>query len=784
MTALNRKLLRTLWQIRGQTLAIGLVVGCGIAIFVMALGTLNSLEMARDAYYDRGRFAEVFAPLKRAPNALLPHLAAMPGVKAAESRIVGDALLDIPGVAELARAKVVSLPENRSPLLNEVTIRRGRGPQAGHPDEVVVSEAFAEAHGFQPGDPLAATINGRARRLAIVGIGLSPEYLYVIDPGSLFPDNRRFGILWMGRKALAGAYDLDGAFNDFSLTLAPGADPAVVMQETDRLLAPYGGGGAYGRRDQLSHALLSGEIDQLKVLSHMVPPAFLGIAAFLLYVTATRLIEIEREQIGLLKACGYGNGAVAAHYLTLVAAMVAIGAILGLAGGYWLGEAITDIYRRFYRFPFLSFQPQPATLVEALGCAAVTGVAAAITAVRRATGLPPAMAMQPAPPVAFHALPATLTGLLTEPGRIVLRNLLRWPLRSGLTLLGFALAVADVVASLFAYDSIERMIDLDFFNAQRQGMVITFTDIRPSNIVDDVAHLPGAKMVEPFRSVAVRVTAGPQSVRTSLTGLTPEGNLRRLVDPAMRPMAIPERGLMVSSRLAEALGVTVGEAVTVQALEGRRASRLVTVAGISEEYMGKFAYMSLPEVNRLMGEGQVINGVYLLDDPQRLPQLYGQLKRAPAVAGVALKSAGLQAFRQTMAESMGIMLTFYVGFGALIAFGVAYNSARIGLSERARDLASLRVLGFSRLEVSYIFLGEQALLMLAALPSGCLMGYVWAWAIAAGFKNDMFTIPLVVEPATYGWAVTTVLSAVTLCGLIVRRRIDRLDLVAVLKTRE
>ena len=784
MTALHRKLLRTLWQIRGQTLAIGLVLGCGIAIYIMAVGTLNSLVAARDTYYDQSRFGEVFAHLKRAPEALLPRLTAISGVKATESRIVGDVLLDLPGVAEPARGKVVSVPASGAPLLNAVTIREGRNLRPDHPDEVVVSEAFAQAHRFQPGDHLAADINGHLRPLIIVGIGLSPEYVYAIDPGSLLPDNRRFGVLWMGRKALAGAYDLDGAFNDLCLTLAPGADIATVMDEVDRLLAPYAGVGAYGRRDQLSHALLSGEIDQLKVLSRMVPPAFLGIAAFLLYVAATRLIEIEREQIGLLKACGYGDGAIAGHYLALVAAMVAVGTILGLGGGYWLGEAITAIYRQFYRFPFLVFRPEAATVAVALGCAVVTGLIAAIVVVRRTAGLPPAVAMQPAPPAAYRALPACIINRLTEPGRIVLRNLWRWPLRSALTLLGFALAVADVIASLFAYDSIERMIDLDFFHAQRQGLIITFSDLRPWHVVDEVARLPGAKAVEPFRSVAVRLAAGPRIVRTNVTGLAPEGTLRRLVDPKMKPMAMPDQGLMVSTRLADALAVTVGDQIIVQALEGRRMTRPVTVAGIAEEYMGKTAYMSLPRLNRLLGDGEVVNGAYLLDDPQRLPELYARLKKAPIIAGVALKAAALQSFRQTIAQSMGIMLTFYIGFGAVIAFGVAYNSARIGLSERSRDLASLRVLGFSRIEVSYVFLGELTLLMLAAIPLGWLMGYGWAWAIASGFKNDLFTIPLVVAPATYGWAAVILIAAVTLCGLIIRRKIDRLDLVAVLKTRE
>lgn len=788
MRALDRKLVRDLWRIKGQALAIALVVGCGVAVYVMSLGVLGSLEETRTAYYDRYRFAEVFARLKRAPESLQERIAALPGVRAVETRIVQEVTLDIAGMDEPAMARLVSLPESHRPALNDVALVRGRYLSPGRPNEVLIAESLAEAHGLGPGDTIRATINGHQRRLEIVGVALSPEYVYTIGPGILVPDDRRFGVMWIGREALAAAFDLDGAFNDVSLSLMRGALVAQVLDDLDRLLAPFGGVGAYGRVDQLSHAFLDGELQQLRSVGAIIPPIFLGVAAFLLNIVFGRLIQTEREQIGLLKATGYSHWTVGAHYLKFALAIVLVGVLFGLGAGMWLGRVVTRLYAEFYRFPVLTFVDNAEVLATAAAIAIGAAILATAGAVGRAVRLPPAAAMQPAPPPMFRRLdwPALqrASAFITQPTRMVLRHIVRWPLRAALTTFGISFAVAILVSSLSTFDAVDRMMVVFFDHAQRQDATVTFVEPQPRRILWEVERLPGVRAGEPFRTVAARLRHGPRAERVAINGIAGEATLRRILDSRLDPVAPPETGIILSDKLAELLGAGRGDRLTVEILEGRRPVREVTVAAVVDELIGLPAYMELGELNRLLREGPMISGVYLLIDGQRTAALYRHLKDAPAVAGVSLQMVARQTFEATMAETLYIMIGFYVLFGSLIAVGVVYNSARIGLSERGRELASLRVLGFTRLEVSYILLGELGILTIVALPLGAALGRALTWLILKEMDSKLFRVPLTIEAETYGIAVSVVLAAAIASGLLVRRQLDRLDLVAVLKTRE
>ncbi len=787
MSALNRKLLRDLWHIRGQALAIAVVIACGISTVVMSFGTLASLELTRDAYYEQQRFAEVFAHLKRAPASLAERIARIDGVKRIDTRIVEAANLDVAGMDEPVLGRLISLPKSGAPALNQIVLRRGRLPDGKRSDEVILSEPFADAHGLTPGGHILATINGHKRRLQIVGIALSPEYIYAIGPGVLMPDDKRFGIVWMGREALAASFDLKSAFNDVSLSLMRSADENAVINRLDDLLASSGGIGAYGRADQISHAFVANEMEQLRGLGKVVPPIFLAVAAFLLNVVVSRIIATEREQIGLLKAFGYSNVAVGGHYLKLVLLITAIGIALGFLAGAWFGRAVTELYTEFFRFPILYFRLDIWIFAAAGGVSLAASCLGAATAIRLAVTLPPAVAMQPAAPTMYHRGLVSKTGLikgLGQPTLMILRHLGRWPFRAGLTALGIAMAVAILVASLFFFDSIDHMLDIYFHHGQRQDTTVVFTEPRGIRAMAEIRRLPGVMTAEPYREVAVKLHLGPRSERASIAGLGSDTTLRRVLDTDLNAVSLPKTGLVLSTKMAEMLQARRGMRIRVEALEGRRPVVNVPVTAIIEEYIAAPAYMHRAALNRLMGEGQLISGAYLQVDSRHAAELYRRLKNTPAVAGVSLQTAALDTFRKTMAKTLNIMLFFYILFGSLIAFGVVYNSARVSLSERGRELASLRVLGFTRAEVSYILLGELGILTLAALPFGCVFGIGLARLMVWNLNTELFRVPMVVTPGTLAMSMSAVIVAAAISGLIVRRRIDRLDLVAVLKTRE
>jgi len=785
--ALDRKLWRDLWHLRGQALAIALVVACGVATVVTARVGYESLLVSQSDYYARYRFADVFAQLERAPEALRGELAAIPGVAAAETRVVAEVTLDVPGLPEPATGRLVSVPERRVPVLNDVHLRRGRWIEPGRRDEVIASEAFVEANGLEVGDRIGAVLNGRWQALRIVGVGLSPEYVYELQGTNLFPDNRRFGVLWMSREALGPAFQMDGAFDDVALRLLPGASEEEVIARVDRLLQRWGGLGAYGRDDQISHRFLSDEIRQNRVFGTVLPAIFLGVAAFLLHIVLSRLVATQREQIAVLKAFGYGPLRIGAHYLELALVCVAVGSLCGVALGLWWAAEINRLYGQFYRFPVLSYAPSATVVAIAIGVSGLAAVGGASTAVRRVLRLPAAEAMRPEAPARFRPGWLERSGAaarLPASARMIWRNLVRRPGRAALSVLGIALAVAILIVGHYFVDAIEYLGEVQFRLVQREDLTVFFHDPRPARARYELAALPGVLRAEPFRVVAARLRHGHVERRIPVFGLATDAELRRIVGADLAALPVPAEGVVLTSKLAEILGVGPGDELTIEVLEGERLVRAVRVAGLADELIGLSAYMSAGALHRLLREDATLSGAFLRVDARAAPQVYAELKRMPAVAGATTRMAALQGFEDTLAKSLGVFTTVLVTFAAVIAAAMVYNAARIALSERGRELASLRVLGFTRGEVALLLLGEQALLTMAAIPLGFWIGYRLCAALAAAYQWELFRMPLVVSERTFAFALLVVAAAAAASSLAVRRRLDRFDLVEVLKTRE
>ena len=591
----------------------------------------------------------------------------------------------------------------------------------------------------------------------------------------------------MGERALGAAFQMEGAFNDVSLALAPGASEADVIDATDRILAPYGGTGAYGRADHLSHMFVSSEIDETQVTSVLLPTIFLGVTAFLLNMVLARLVATQREQIAVLKAFGYGDATIAVHYFQLALGPVLVGAVAGTGLGIWLAVALARVYARFYQFPVATYAQDWSVVGGAFLVAGGAALLGAIGAVRRAVRLPPAEAMRPEAPATYRPGVVERLGLqrlVPAAERIILRSIERRPLRALLSVTGIALATAIVMTGWFMFDAINVMKQIQFEAVQRHDVMVVFDVPRSARAAWELSRLDGVRTVEPFRAVPVRLRHGHLAKRAAILGLAPGSELQRLVDRDMAVRDVPRGGLLVSDVLAGKLGVVAGDTLQVEVLEGKRRVRAVVVAAVSRDIIGSSATMSLDALHAVLGEGGTLSGAYLSVDRRLAPQLYRTLKQTPAVTGVVVREAVMRGFEATIAESFSISITMMVAFACIIAAGIVYNGARVALSERGRELASLRVLGFSRGEVVRLLLGEQVLLTFAGLPAGLLLGYALAWLVAFRFESDLFRIPLVIRQATIAYSLAVVLGAALLSALAVRRRVHRLDLVAVLKTRE
>jgi putative ABC transport system permease protein len=787
LSHLDRKLWRDLRRMRGQAIAVALVMGCGLAMMIMARSLIHSLESTRLEYYEANRFAQVFDQLKRAPNSLTARLAQIPGVATIQTGVSVQVTLDLPGLDEPASGMVRSLPDFDMPQLNRLFLRTGRWLPPGSRGDVLVGEAFAQANHLRPGDSLALLLNGRRQTFRITGIVLSPEFIFESRPGAALPDNRTYGVFWLPYKELAAAFDLDGAFNYVSLTLAPGASERPVIAELDRMLTPYGGRGAYGRADHPSHIRVSDEIRVLTILSVGFPVVFLSVAAFMTNAVISRLLTLQREQIAILKAFGFADSQIVLHYLKFALVMVAGGTLAGAVGGVFLGRQLVQLYHRFFRFPELTFRLDHSALPLALLVCAGAATLGVLNVVRRAARLPPAEAMRPEPPASYRPAFVERTGIgrvLSHTFRIAVRNLERKPIQAIFTVAGLALATGIMIVPNCFRDGVNEVMDFQWDLIQRQDVTLGLVEPASSQVRHLLGHLPGVLAVEPLRQTFARIKHGHLHRQLALQGLSPGGLHSRVLDATTHEIVLPPDGLVVSAKLAELLEAQPGDELVVEVLEGRRPVRLVRLVGLAEDFAGMAAYMDVRAVNRLLGEGDVISGASVTVDAAHRLEFLRALKNIPRVGWIAIKNSLRDNFRQTTAASIGLIQTIYLVFAAVVAFGVVNNNARISLAERARELATLRVIGFSQREVGAVLVTELVLLALVAVPLGLLLGTGFATAILRSVNTETVRLPLVLTAANYAFAVLVVAVASFMSALFVLRKLHHLDLVGALKAPE
>ena len=785
MSLLDRKLLRDLRALKSQALAVALVMASGLAMMIMTRSLMLSLGTTRDAYYEQHHFAQVFARLKRAPNSVRDELAAIPGVAAVETSIAVQVTLDVPGLTEPASGLINSLPEHGAPLLNRPYVRQGRLPLGGTTRrEVAVSEAFADAHALKPGDTLSAVLNGAKQTFRISGIVLSPEFVFEAPPGAALPDNKTYGVFWMPYRELATAFQRYGAFDNVALTLAPGASEPVVIDAVDRLLAPYGGRGAYGRGDHPSNRRVDDELRVLQGLSIAFPLVFLSVAAFMTNSVMSRQIALQRGQIAMLKACGFSNAQVGLHYFKFSLAIVAVGIAIGTVAGIVIGARLVNMYHLFFRFPQLEFLLDTRVLVAAALVSALAAFVGVAGAVRRSVRLHPAEAMRPEAPASFR--PALLERIgagrwFSASFRMAMRNIERRPVRSALTCFALALATGILIVPNSFRDGIAYVIDFQWDVVQRQTVTLSLVEPGPARAIADFEHLPGVVHAEPFRFVPVELRAGPIKRRLLIQGLPEHGTLSRVIDAEPRQLTLPARGIVMSAKLASVLNVKPGDEVTAHVLEGAEREITVPVVGLAEDFAGTAAYMELHALNRLLFEGDRISGAHLVVDSGRWKEFVTAVKNTPRAAGCVIKNSLREGFRKTTAQSIGLLQKLYTVFAVIVAFGIIYNSARISLSERARELATLRVLGFTRGEVGAVLVGELVILTALALPVGLVLGSAFARGIITTVNTETVRLPLVLTPANYAFAVLVVAVASTVSALLAARKLSEIDLVSALK---
>lgn len=784
MLTLNRKLTRDLAGLKGQVAAIAVVIAAGVMTLMIAVSSLDAIRLSMERYYASHHFADVFAMVARAPDSLTGRLAEIPGINRVETRVVAPVRMEVPGFDDPVRGQILSIPDGRQPLLNRIFLRSGSLPESGPSDQVVISEPFAQAHGLREGDSLRVIIRGRYETLRVSGIGLSPEFVYQVGPADLLPDYERFGVLWMNRRALGHAFGMDGAFNSVVASLQADTQPAAVIEQIDRLLEPYGGIGAHDREDLISHRMLIEEIAQLKVMAVVLPGLFMGVSAFLLSVLMGRIVSTQRQQIAVIKAFGYGDRELAIHYALLTALIVAVGVVVGVVFGLWAGDAMAALYAEYFRFPETVTRVQARVVALAVLVSAAAAGLGTFRAVAGAVRLPPAEAMRPPAPAEFHhgRFDRSLAGRwLAQTSRIILRNLSRHPLKASMTVAGIALSASLLLLGHYQFNAVSHTIDLQYRKVMLMDTHVSLIEPTSKRVLGEIAALPGVHHVEGYRSVPVRLSNGHLSERSSILGLPAEPALRGLIDRRYRPVQLPPEGLFMTRFLADELKLSVGDPVGIELLQGHRRQIELPLAGLLDEPFGLSAYMQIDALNRLMREGPAVNGAWLLSDPDQRPALYERLWDASRVAGIGLISEADDGMREYMDDTVLSMMAILLLLAGSITFALVYNNARIAFAERARELATLRVLGYTRAQVAWVLIGEIALLTVLAIPPGWLIGTLFSWLLSLAFSMDMIRVPFHISHQSFAFAATGVIVASSLSVLLIVRRLKTLDMVSALK---
>lgn len=784
MTALHRKLLRDLWLMKAQALAIALVIGSGIMLLLLGFTSLDAVRWSQTQFYQQAAFGQVFAELTRAPRNLAARIEAIDGVDRVDARIRIGARVDVAGFDDPVRAEVVSLPADGQPLVNRLHLRSGRLPDPGRVDQVVLNEPFAEAHRLLPGDRIGLMLGGRLQSLEVVGIGLSPEFIYQIAPADLIPDYQRYGVLWMRETALAPRVDLDGAFNSVALTLQPGADVRAVLSALDRLLEGVGGRGAYQRDEQLSHRFMTENQQRLAVMAWVLPGVFLGVAAFLVSVLMGRMVQGQRQQIAVLKAFGYGNPAVAAHYALFAAAIALLGATLGLVFGVWAAGGLGAVYAEYFRFPDWHYQLRPGLIAAGYLVALLAAISGAARAVAVVVHEQPAAAMRPPMPARYRHQWFDRAGwiaLLGQTTHMLLRHVGRQPIKSSLSVLGIALSASLVLLGSFQFGSITELMRIQYGRVLLMDLHLQFADTVDQRAIDELQALPGVQFAEGYRSVPVRFQHALHSERTALIGQERASALNQVLDQDHRVVVLPDDGLVLTRWLADALQLRPGALVEVEVLDGRHAVLQVALAAVVDEPLGGAARMHRAALHRLLGEGPALDGAWLLIEPGAEERVIDALRERPVIVSIGQLREAEASIRSYFDDTVLVFMGVLLLLAASVAFAVLYNGARTTLAERTRELATLRVLGYRRAEVAWVLLGELLMLVMIAIPLGLLVGVGLAWLANQAMATELFRLPFVLTAQMLAGSALVVLLAAGLVAVLIWRRLARLDMVSALK---
>lgn len=752
---LVRKLVRDVLQRKWSLLTLSLIIAVGVGAYIAYASVYRDLSGARERYYRDYRFADFIVDVKRAPEWAVQEIASLPNVRAVRGRVDFSALIDLPDQDEPIAGIAISMPETNTPVLNDILLKSGTWFSGENDKEVILNDAFAQANSLQPGSRIKVLLLDKQHDLLVVGTAMSPEFVYLIPPGGvgLVPDPARFGVMYLSEKFLQESCELDGAFNQI-IGLAHDNSKAALnstLETIERKLDPYGALNAYVAEDLPSARYLADELKGLKISSTVMPSIFLIVAALVLNVLVSRMVAQQRTVIGTLRALGYSSGAITRHYLGYGVFIGLIGGLGGIALGYWAQGAIVKMYRGFFTMPGIEPHFYLHVLLIGMAISIVSASLGTLRGVHSAARLEPAEAMRPPlPEEGGKVLPERINFFwkpLPFRSKMVLRAVFRNPFRSSVNVLASLVATALVFASLSMIDSLNYLMSYEFKKVAHQDVTVSLRDPRGVDAPREISLLPTVAATEPQLAIVCDLKNGPFEKRIGVLGLVHNNRLYTPLDREGNPIIIPNEGLVLSKKLAEILHLTPGDTVTLRPLIGLRKEVSAPIVGTVDTFLGLPAYANIRYLSNLIGENLSANVVMASTFPTVTASPFlKEIKTRPTITGITERIRAFIQLDETFGKAMGTMMFILVLFAGLIAFGSVLNTALVSLSERQREVGTLRVLGYSPTQVTGIFSGESLLLNSLGILFGLVFGILLAQALSLAYSTELYRFPAVIYP--------------------------------------
>lgn len=800
MAVLNRKLVRDTLASAGTLATVIVIMAVGTGIFVGMRSAQRILAASQADYYRAYRFADFWIDVKKAPLTAVEPIRRMPGVADVNARVVFDVIVDVPDEVQPISGRLISAPPRGfDQTINGIVLVRGSGFSDDREEEAIISEAFAREHHLQPGDRVSLILNAKLESFIIVGTAISPEYVYMVrGVGDFIPDPRHFGILYIKEDYARRVLDFQDACNQVVGRFVADAPPdgqagnedpsAFLLQRMERQLDPYGLIAAIPRERQASNRFLSDEIRSLGVTAYIMPTIFLFVAALVLNVVMSRLAERQRTIIGTLKALGYSDRQVLAHFMGFGLLTGLLGGAAGSTLGVLLARGMIEIYKEFFQFPRFEFHVYFDLIAIAMTMSLAFALAGTIKGVRRVLELHPAEAMRPRPPerggaVFLERFPRLwrAMGFRTH---IALRGMARNPGRTLTGMIASTLSVAIILIALGLSESVRFLLDFQFERVLHSDVDIGMQEERSIRAVYEARRLPGVDRAEPVLAVTCDIRRGRESRRLSISGLSAEHRLTTPVAADLQPIEIPEQGLVLTRKLAEIFNARVGDSLELTPVRGRRETRTARVGAVVEGLVGLECYADIRYLSRIMGETLAVNGVQMAVNPADMPALFRTIKRLPNAQGLSIRANTRDNIRNTFVRTMSFSITSIIIFAGTIAFGSVLNASLIEIGDRMRDISTFRVLGYKPGQVASIFFRQNMVIITVGLIAGLPLGYFLSLLIAHAYNTELFRMYVAISWRSVVATTALSLTFVLVAQWVVYRQVSKLDWLEGVKVKE